>query len=211
MKIGIFGGAFNPVHNGHLILIDNLSRLPMPPDMQVLDKFLIVPTAEPPHRSGAQFAPGKDRLHMLKLALENNAVFHPKVSYKKLEISDIEFTLEGKSYTYRTLTALKALYPHDEFYLFMGSDQLLNFRTWYQYQKIMKMAHIIGFSRCEADNEKIRRFLSENADLGANIVIAEPFEISSSVIRERIQRGESIDALVPPAVAAYIKENALYV
>lgn len=211
LKIGIFGGAFNPVHNGHLILMDNLSRCPMQPDFEPLDKFLIVPTADPPHRSGDALVSGEDRINMLRLALKDNEIFDPEVSYDKLEISDIEFTLQGKSYTFDTLKALKALYPNAEFYLFMGSDQLLSFKSWYQYKKIMKIAHIIGFSRCQKDNEKVRQFLLDNPDLGADAVVAKPFEVSSSEIREKIRNGESIEGLVAKPVEEYIKEHGLYV
>ena len=110
MRIGIFGGAFNPVHNGHLHLIDSLSRFPMYPSMQPVDKILIIPTANPPHRSSDGFADGNDRINMLRLALEDNT---------KAEVSTIEFELRGKSYTFNTLKALRKLYPNDEFYLFI--------------------------------------------------------------------------------------------
>ncbi|MCR5208165.1 MAG: nicotinate (nicotinamide) nucleotide adenylyltransferase [Eubacterium sp.] len=211
MKIGIFGGAFNPVHNGHLTLIDVLSRVPMHPDFRNLDKFIIVPTADPPHRSGADFASGIDRVNMLRLALKNNDIFEKNVSYKRLEISDIEFSMVGKSYTYNTLKALKALYPEDEFYLFMGSDQLFTFREWYKYKNILKMARLVGFARSNGDNSKIKQFLIENKDLGADAVYYSPIEVSSSAIREKLKNGESIENLVPKAVENYIKEHKLYV
>ena len=211
MKIGIYGGAFNPVHNGHLNLIDVLSRAPMHPDFRNLDKFIIVPTADPPHRSGADFASGIDRVEMLRLAIKDNDVFNKKVSYKRVEISDIEFNMIGKSYTYNTLKALKGLYPEDEFYLFMGSDQLFSFRDWYKYEKILKMAHIVGFARSNGDTSKIKQFLIDNKDLGADAVYYTPFEVSSSVIREKLKNGESIEGLVPKAVENYIKEHRLYV
>ena len=211
MKIGIYGGAFNPVHNGHLNLIDVLSRVPMHPDFKNLDKFIIVPTADPPHRSGADFASGIDMVNMLKIAIKNNDVFDKSVSYKRFEISDIEFSMVGKSYTYNTIKALKGLYPEDEFYLFMGSDQLFNFREWYKYNKILKMAHIVGFGRCKEDNEKIKQFLIDNKDLGADAVYYSPIEVSSSQIRARIKNGESLEGLVPDGVAEYIREHGLYV
>ncbi len=210
MNIGIFGGAFNPVHNGHLMLIDVLSRAPMKPEYKSLDKFIIIPTANPPHRSGADFADSKHRVKMLRLALKDNEIFNPKVSYNKLEISDIEFQLEGKSYTYNTIITLKNLYPTDNFYLFMGSDQLLNFNSWYNYKKIMKMVRIVGFSRCKEDNERLKRFI-ETSDVKADLVLTEPFEVSSSDIREMINNGESVSGLIPSSVEAYIKENGLYV
>jgi len=202
MKIGIFGGAFNPVHIGHLHLIDELMRIPMQPDLKPIDKMLIIPTANPPHRTGEEFASGEDRINMLSLALENS---------EKAEVCDIEFKLCGKSYTYNTLKALKKEYPDDEFYLFMGSDQLLSFKEWYKYKKICKLARVCGFSRSKEDNEKIRQFLIENEDLCINAVIDAPIEMSSTKIREAIRNGESISGLVPEKVEQYIKEKKLYV
>ena len=202
MRIGIFGGAFNPVHNGHIHLIDELSSLPMYPSMEPIDKLLIIPTANPPHRASDDFADGEHRINMLHLAFDSN---------KKAEISMIEFELDGKSYTFNTIKALKKLYPSDEFFLFIGSDQLLNFTSWYKHRRIAKMAQIVGFSRSKSDNESIRRFLKENEELGLHAVVASPYEMSSTVIREAVRNGESIEGFVPKAVEDYIKEHRLYV
>ncbi len=202
MRIGIFGGAFNPVHNGHLHLIDSLSRYPMYPSMQPVDKILIIPTANPPHRSSDGFADGNDRINMLRLALEDNT---------KAEVSTIEFELRGKSYTFNTLKALRKLYPNDEFYLFIGSDQLLYFTSWYKFRRIAKMAQVVGFSRSKEDNEAVRQFLIENENLGIQTFDASPYEMSSTKIREAVKNGESIAEYVPVAVADYIKEHGLYV
>lgn len=200
LKIGIFGGAFNPVHNGHLHLIDELSRMPMYPDMKPVDKILIIPTANPPHRTTEGFASEKDRINMLNLALDN----------PKAEVSDIEFTLTGKNYTYNTIRALRNLYPYDEFYLFMGSDQLLMFKEWYKYKRILKLVQVVGFSRSREDNGAVRQFLLENEKLGIWAVIASPYEASSTDIRNRIKNGESIEGLVPDSVREYITEKRLY-
>lgn len=201
MRIGIFGGAFNPVHNGHLHLIDELSRIPMYPEMKPVDKMLIIPTANPPHRSVDDFASGRDRINMLSLALEN----------PKAELSDIEFTLTGKNYTYNTIRALRHLYPYDDFYLFMGSDQLLSFKTWYKYRRIARLVQVVGFSRSKEDNEAVRQFLLENENLGIQAIVASPYEMSSTDIREKIKNGESIFDCVPEKVEKYIKDNKLYV
>lgn len=211
MKIGVFGGAFNPVHNGHLKLIDILSRVPMKPNFATLDKFIVIPTANPPHRSDNEFAGGLDRVKMLRLALKDNDVFDKNVSYSKIEISDIEFSMVGKSYTYNTLKALKGLYPEAEYYLFVGSDQLFNFKSWYKYEKILKLARIVVFSRSEEDIAKVKEFLKENGDINADAVYSNPFEVSSSEIRKKLKNGESIEGLVPAVVESYIKEHSLYV
>lgn len=102
LKIGIFGGAFNPVHNGHL----NLAKHYL--DELGLDKILFIPTNIPPHKSNEDFAGRKDRFNMLRLAIK---------PYDKFEVSDIEFKRDGKSYTYDTLLELKKIYKNAEFYL----------------------------------------------------------------------------------------------
>ena len=211
MKIGIFGGAFNPVHNGHLKLIDVLSRVPMKPNFAVLDKFIIIPTANPPHRSDTDFAAGLDRVKMLRLALKDNEIFNSNVNYSKIEVSDIEFSMVGKSYTYNTLKALKALYPEGEYYLFVGSDQLFYFKNWYKYDQILKLARIVVFSRSEEDIPKVKQYLEENKDITADAVYSTPVEVSSTEIRAKIKNGESLEGLVPPSVENYIKEHGLYV
>ena len=211
MKIGIFGGAFNPVHNGHLKLIDILSSVPMKPNFASLDKFVIIPTANPPHRSDDEFVSGLDRVKMLRLAIKDNDIFNSKTNSVKLEISDIEFGMVGKSYTYNTLKALKGLYPEGEYYLFVGSDQLFAFKSWYKYEKILKLARIVVFSRKEEDIPKVKQFLEENKDINADAVFASPFDVSSSEIRAKLKNGESIEGLVPSCVEDYIKEHKLYV
>ena len=201
MKIGVFGGAFNPVHNGHLHLINTMSKVPMYPDMKPIDKLLVIPTANPPHRESNLLAGEQDRINMLSLALESD----------KAEISDIEFHLKGKSYTFNTLKALKKLYPNDELFLFIGSDQLLAFRQWYKYEKILGLADVVAMSRSREDNERVKQYLIENGELGINAVEYSPLEVSSSEIRERLKKGESIRGLVPENVEKYIEEHRLYV
>lgn len=201
MKIGFFGGAFNPVHNGHLHLIKTLIHMPLYPDMKCVDKLIVIPTANPPHRSGKGLASGYDRINMLSLAIEE----------EKAEISDIEFHMKGKNYTYNTLKQLKKIYPEDEFYLFMGSDQLLNFKSWYKYEKILELSAVVAVSRSKEDNEKVEKFLIKNTDLGASSVVYEPVEVSSTEIRQKIKNGKSIAGLVPEDVKNYIKEHRLYV
>ena len=212
MKIGIFGGAFNPVHNGHLHLLEVLKRAPQPPDFTVLDKIILIPTANPPHRDASDFADGQDRINMLNLAIGQNDMFRPDIDYN-VEVSDIEFALEGKNYTYNTLKALKQLYPYDDLFLFMGSDQLLNFKNWYKYKKILRFATVIGFSRSKEDNEKIKQYLIDNPEFNGKMhaMVAAPFEVSSTQIRDMIKSGESVKGLLPDAVEDYIKEHRLYV
>lgn len=198
MNIGIFGGAFNPVHNGHLHLLKCML------DSGLVDKIMLVPTANPPHKTSVDFADAKDRFEMLRLAISEFD--------DKCEISDIEFHLEGKSYTFNTLTELKRIYPNDELYLFMGSDQLINFESWYRYDDILKMVKIVAMSRDDEDD--LLAFLREKDDVYEDnaIVLDVPVvEVSSSQIRTAIRQNTGYESLVPNAVSEYIKEHKLYV
>lgn len=206
MRIGIFGGAFNPVHNGHLHLLEWLVRI------NQIDKLLVIPTANPPHKSDKDFADALDRFNMLELALKNKDNFDFDVT-DRIEISDIEFKLTGKSYTYNTLKALKKIYPNDSFFLFMGSDQFLNFKKWYRYNDILELSAVIGFARDEEDCGKLRQYLKDNQaefHYNADVLTAEPMVISSTDIREKVKNGKSIDGLVPKEVEEYILEKGLY-
>ena len=197
MKTGIFGGAFNPVHLGHIGLAKNyLSALS-------LDRIIFIPTSVAPHKSSEEFASNEHRINMLSLALEGESSF---------EISDIEFKREGKSYTFDTLCELKKQYPEDEFYLIMGSDQFLYFNNWYKAEEIASLATLCTAARNEQDFKKLLDFKSENGYLkNAVITDFDVFEISSSALRDMIKNRKNIEKYVSKAVADYIKENNLYV
>ena len=197
MKTGIFGGAFNPVHLGHTGLARNYL------ETLSLDRIIFIPTSVAPHKSSEEFASNEHRMNMLSLAIDGEGRF---------EISDIEFRREGKSYSFDTLCELKSLYPEDEFYLIMGSDQFLYFNNWYKSKEIAAMATLCTAARNEQDYKKLLDFKSENGYL-KNAVICDfdVFEISSSWLRDMIKNKKDISKYVLKAVADYIKENGLYV
>lgn len=198
-KIGIFGGAFNPVHNGHLNLakhyLDELS----------LDKLLFIPTNIPPHKSNEDFAPKEDRLNMLKLAIGE---------FEKFEISDIEFKIEGKSYTYLTLLELKKIYSNAEFYLIIGADQIFNFDKWYKYKEILSLITLCTSAReNEKEKAEILNFASRLDGLDMNkfkLLTSPVLKVSSSEIRQKIKNGEDFSALVPAKVYDYIIKRRIY-
>lgn len=199
MNIGIFGGAFNPVHNGHLHLLNELYNATS------VEKLLVIPTANPPHKSNSDLISGEHRINMLKLALNeigNNG---------NVEISTIEFESEEKSYTHSTLKKLQKIYPNDSFLLFVGSDQLFNFQKWYKCYEILQMAKLVAITREEAEHQKAVDFLNESGLPNVEFLPLEPVVVSSTEIRNRVKNGESIEGLVPKAVAEYIKDNNLYV
>lgn len=196
MKIGIFGGAFNPVHNGHLNIADAFYE-----DLK-LDKLLLIPTANPPHKSGAGLLSGEDRINMLRLAIEN----------KPYEISTIEFERNDKSYTYNTLLELKKLYPEADLFLIIGADQIINFDKWYRYSDILDMVTLCASAR---ENEEEKQIIIKSAQ---RLGIQDSFymssravlRVSSSEIRDKIKNGSDVSKLLPKKVFDYISEKGLY-
>lgn len=198
MRIGVFGGAFNPVHNGHI----NLAKSYL--ESLSLDKLLIVPTANPPHKTASGLADGAHRLHMLSLAFSG---------IEKAEISDIEFQRTEKSYTYDTIMELRKSYPDDEIFLIIGEDQFLSFDKWYRYHDLLSETVLCTAARTDNKREEIISFASKLLGGNSNYFLADfaPVVVSSSEVRERIRKNEDISFLVPAAVSEYIKDKRLYI
>lgn len=197
-KIGIFGGSFNPPHNGHINIVRKIT------DFYGFDKVFIIPSSIPPHKRIIGDVTPIERYEMCKLAFGDSDFF----------VSDIEMTRVGKSYTYDTLFELKKS-NNGELNLIIGSDMLLCFEEWYRYEQILKMAKIIVSSRNR--NRKETGLIKEKADklnrLYPNTVTIfdmEPFEISSTEIREMLKNNEDISAFVPKSVCEYIYRRGLY-
>ncbi len=198
MRIGIFGGAFNPVHNGHI----NLAKSYL--ESLSLDKLLVVPTANPPHKSAEGLADEADRLNMLSIAFK---------AFERVEISDIEFQRKEKSYTYDTITELRKSYPEDEFFLIIGNDQFLSFDKWYKYNELLSEVVLCTAAREENKKEEIISFAEKLLNGKSDYYLAafEPIVISSSEIREKITNQDDISGFVPADVCKYIKDKGLYI
>lgn len=199
IKTGIFGGAFNPVHNGHL----NLAKKYF--EALKLDRIIFIPTALPPHKTDRFLADKEDRFNMLTLAISD---------CREFEISDIEFERQGKSYTYDTLCLLKEKYPNDDFFLIIGSDQFLTFNLWYRYMDILNMVTLCTAAREKGEQrQKIIDFSNNLEGLNKDklcLLESEAVEVSSSQIRDKIKKGEDVSSLVPEKVYNYIVEKGLY-
>lgn len=190
MKIGLFGGTFNPVHTGHVNLVKNFK------EKLGLDKVMVIPTAQPPHKEAKALASSEDRINMCRLAFGEMA-----------EISDIEISRGGKSYTVKTLEELKKKYPEDEFYFLVGSDMLLSFKRWYRWEDILSMCTL-----CATDRNNEESCRESDADFFERIIFCD-FEktvVSSTEVREKIERKENVLHLIPEKVLNYIKEKGLY-
>lgn len=191
MKIGVFGGTFNPPHNGHV----RLAKAAV--DQLKLDKLLVIPSCIPPHKIAAKLADGQERLEMCRLAFGCDPRF---------EVSPMELERGSRSYTVETLRELKALYPDSELYFIVGSDMLESFDKWYLWQEILSLSVLCAASREEGYSPDLSRFGKLAGRI--KIITLDPLEVSSTQIRN--SAGAVSPELLDPKVAAYIREHGLY-
>ncbi len=194
-KIAVYGGSFDPPHLGHTRLAQSLAK------ECGADLVYIIPAASSPFKNGTN-ASAEDRLEMCRLAF----------SSRIFEVSDIEISRGGKSYTVDTIRQIKDLHPHSEIYLFMGDDMLLSFNKWYKHEEILKMCRIVTACRTE-DSEKLiamQSFSEKYLGGSENVIISDciPVEISSTEVREELKNGG--ESLICQSVYRYIKERGLY-
>ncbi len=204
MNIGVFGGSFDPVHYGHLLLAQQCL------ESSSLDRVLFVPAAHSPLRPRSPIADAKARVEMLQLAIAD----HPGFA-----ISTIELERGEISYTVDTLRALKQGSPNDTFFLLMGLDSLLDFPRWHEPQEILSLAQLLVVNRPSTSGptaaeawQVLRGFATdEQIDvIRSTIVDSQQFEFSSTDIRQRISSGRSVRFRTPRAVEKYIETQGLY-
>lgn len=199
MRIGIFGGTFDPIHNGHLLSAKEIKNA------LNFDKILFMPTGEPPHKVARRVTPAKDRLAMVCLATKGLPGF---------EVSDIECTRPRYSYTYDTLKILtEQSNPDDEFYMIIGADTLQDIFNWYKSEDVFKLCYFVAMKRPGSDDEAFLSNLKKAQESGARVYTAQipQYDISSTSIRNAILNKEDILQYVPDTVEKYIKENNLYI
>lgn len=191
-KIALFGGTFNPVHQGHLI---NAQYLVNEYD---INSVLFIPAREPVHKTLAYAVSSSDRMRMLELAIDGNPSF---------EVSRIELDSELPSYTVITLERMREIYPGDSIFLVIGADSYNQFSGWREYRKILRLAPVIVLRR---PGDAIDRELYKEE--GGNFIFAQNplVDVSSRAIRDLISAGKSISYLVPDAVRDYIVQKELY-
>ena len=197
MRIGFFGGTFNPPHNGHLHLARRWS------DRLALDKFLIIPTGTPPHKEASD-VPGEMRLEMCRIAAAESGGL--------LEVSDFEVRRSGKSYSVITLAALHETYPDSDIYMVMGADMFVTLETWYDFERLKTLATFCTMPRDGVSAAELNRYCRHYGRRGCTGIVADEPEvnISSSAIRERVKNALPIGGMVPPGVERYIREKGLY-
>lgn len=198
MRIGIFGGSFNPPHLGHRRLADEMM------EAAALDKMLIIPAGIPPHKNTDELISTEHRFEMCKLAFNDD----------KYIISDIEYQRQGKSYTVDTVAEIRKIYPDDELFLIIGSDMLLSFHRWYRYEDILKEVTLCVATReNEILTDELLKYANETLKLSENeIIISQiaPFVCSSTAIRSEIRQGQNVSDYVDTDVSDYIIRNDIY-
>lgn len=197
MKIGIYGGSFDPVHNGHIN-----AALTYKEEL-ALDKIIVVPAYCPPHKKGLALTPSEHRLNMCRIAFGNLPDF---------EVSDIEIKRADEGYMADTILQFREKYPDDEIYLLMGSDMLLTFKQWFAWQKIADSAVLVTAPRDYENDSALEAAAAELRSDGAEVRIVpiDVMEISSTAVRERLRSGNDISSMVPEGVAEYIWDHYLY-
>lgn len=197
MNIGIFGGTFNPVHKGHVSALKKILSAVS------LDRVLVLPDRIPPHKSAEGLVSGSDRLEMCRIAFSN---------VENTEISDWELKNEGKSYSVITLRHFHEVFPEDKLYFIMGSDMLASFESWYRYEEILTLCSLICVSRSQEDTERLEGYADKLRAKGGEVIIVpvEPFEISSSQIRDMLKKNLDCTCYLDENVVQYIMAKNLY-
>ena len=198
LRVGIFGGTFAPVHNGHVIAAKAFM------EQMKLDYLYIIPACLPPHKQISPSDDPKHRLRMCELAFAD---------VDGVVVSDLEIARGGKSYTYDTLKELSR--PDTRLFFMCGTDMVLTFDTWYRFEDIFKLCYPV-YVRRENDPiltkrivDKITEYYNKYGVMFRRIV-TEPIEISSTQIRRMVAEGKDISALVPAEVAKFIREHNVY-
>ncbi len=197
MKFGLFGGTFDPPHNGHVALCEASA------EQLGLEQVVLMPTSQPPHKLKTEVAPAADRLEMCRRLAASRPLF---------TVSDLELTRKGASFTADTLRELCAREPEAEWYLLTGADMFLTLRTWFHFEEIAQLAVLCAMPRREGDLAALRAYAEKLTADGARcrILDAPAVDISSTEVRRRLRQGGEWASLVPPEVADYIRSRGLY-
>jgi nicotinate-nucleotide adenylyltransferase len=197
-RVGIFGGTFDPIHVGHLVVAEDCA-------FQLgLDLVLFVPVGQPPHKRGRAITPADDRVRMVELAIADNPRF---------QLSRVDVDRPGPSYSVDTVAALLAeLGPAARLFFIIGADSLADLPTWHQPERLVALCEIIAVNRPGYPRFDLARL--EPAIPGARERIhrieVPGLDIAASDLRQRIAEGRPIRYLVPEAVRRYLEEHQLY-
>ncbi len=199
MNVGILGGTFDPVHNGHLIVAEVARK------QFNLNEVLFIPAGQPWLKVERTITPAKQRLEMLRLALDNKPHFR---------ISEMEIKRPGPTYTIDTIKALKKRFKAEgELFFILGQDSLMQLPQWHDASNLIKLCYLVAAARPGVKKPDMKALEAKIPGIKQRVVLMkEPMvDISASDVRERVARGLSVRHLVPEPVNRYIKEHKLYV
>ena len=188
-RVGILGGTFNPIHNGHLLLAEQAR------EQADLAEIWFMPARTPPHKSMDGIASSEHRLEMVKLAIQDH---HDFVA------TDIELNREGPSYTINTMEILTETYPDLSFSFIVGGDMLASLPKWHRFEELVQLVSFIGFDRPGSEVSVVEDLFP------VTYLKFSQWDISSTQIRDKVRSGKSLRYLVPSSVERYIKEHNLY-
>ncbi len=197
-KIGIMGGTFNPIHNGHLFLAENAYE-------QIgLKEILFMPSKNPPHKAKPDTVTDQQRVDMISLAIRENPHF---------SLSTVELERDGLTYTADTLTILTKDHPEVRYYFIVGADSLLMMHQWYQPQTIFNLCTVVAAARDQVDITRLKSCADELKERYHADILLTPMplvQISSADIRSRIAQNKTIRYYLPEQVMEYIEKHQLY-
>lgn len=198
MNLGIFGGTFDPVHVGHMIVAGRVKE-------QVgLDRIMFIPAGDPWLKQDRKISEARHRFEMTRLAIDGD---------NRFEISSVELNRSGPTYTVRTIETLRNLYGNTtELFLILGMDALASIASWYEPRRLLKLSKIVAVERPGFENLDWASIgaIDEAAVREATVIRGPRIGISSTHVRERVSQSRSIRHLVPRAVEEYISEHKLY-
>lgn len=211
-KVGLLGGTFDPVHNGHLFIADAVNK-----KLQ-LDSVLFVPAASPPHKLDYAISPFEDRCGMLEIALADTPHFF---------YTSMEQERSGPSFTIDTLISLNRFFPETHFYFVIGSDAFADIGTWKRYHDIPNFCHLVVIRRGATSSAETATTVAQvypewtysaesgswQAPLKKGVIMPmdlPPVALSSTMIRSKVQEKSNIEGMVPEQVALYIQNRDLY-
>jgi nicotinate-nucleotide adenylyltransferase len=185
-KVGILGGTFDPPHYGHLLIANEvISELN-------LDEIWFMPNQEPPHKKKSNSIENEDRLQMLELATEGNDLF---------KIEKIELQRSGPSFTVDTMRILNDHYKNHQFFFIIGADMIEYLPKWNRIDELMELVQFVGVERPQYSVETTYPIIYVDVPV---------FDVSSSMIRERLKKGKTVRYLLPDSVIDFIEEKRLY-
>ncbi|MCB5231141.1 MAG: nicotinate-nucleotide adenylyltransferase [Candidatus Cloacimonas sp.] len=192
MKLGILGGTFDPIHNGHLAIAKRTY------EELNLDKILFTPSCAPPHKVDKNIVDYPYRMAMIEIALKDYPHFQP---------SDFDFTPGATSYTKHLIESCQLVYPRAEIYFIIGGDQLTKLHTWYEIEWLFKQLRFAAFYRpgTEIDLSNLTPYLDRIVQIEM-----EPIAVSSEQIRDRLRGGLSVERMLPANVLDFIQKQGLY-